>query len=116
MACGAPEDEAPELFEPAQEEELETYFIRQPATVAEVERACRAALSCCVNAVRYGGQDPEIILRLGNTVEYSDYVVSRLGFIMRSAWLRTKLGSWAGSLLVARTCGLQPSPITRTAQ
>ena len=76
MACGAPEAEAPELLSALRDEDLETYFVRQPATPAEVEHACRAAEVCCVTALRYGGRDPAIILRLGNVGEYCDFVVA----------------------------------------
>ena len=83
MACGAPEAEAPTLFPPAELEELETFLVRQPSTGLEVEAACRAAQVCCVNAVRYGGRDRGIIRRLGNTADYSDYIVTWLGRLKR---------------------------------
>jgi len=75
MACGAPEDEAPDLLSPLSDSDLATYFARQPVTADELARACRAAEVCCVSAVRYGGKDPAIIRRLGNTGEYCDFVV-----------------------------------------
>src|SRR6266566_5684370 len=97
-ACGAPEDQAPTLLAPLTDDQLDTFFIRQPTTPAEVEAACRAAQVCCTSALRYGGQDPEIIKRLGNTPEFCDYLVSRAGSIVpaplpwpprpRLAWLR----------------------------
>jgi hypothetical protein len=77
--CGAPELEAPELLHPLTDDDLETYFVRQPATPAEIERACRAASVCCVTSIRYGGRDPELISRLGNTGEYCDFVVDDVG-------------------------------------
>ena len=83
MACGAPEAEAPTLFPPAEPEELETFFVRQPSTASEIEAACRAAQVCCVNAVRYGGRDRGIIRRLGNTADYSDFIVTWLGRLKR---------------------------------
>jgi ferredoxin len=76
LACGIPEHEAPELFAPLDDDNYQTYFVRQPVTSAEVERACRAAEGCCVGAVRYGGQDAAIIRRLGNTHDYCDYIVA----------------------------------------
>ena len=82
MACGAPEDEAPDLLSPLSDSDLETYFARQPTTADEVARACRAAEVCCVSSVRYGGKDPAIIRRLGNTGEYCDFVVSAGGEIL----------------------------------
>ena len=75
MACGAPEAEAPDLFSPLTDEDLETYFARQPTTPEDVISACRAARACCVSAVRYAGRDPAIIEQLGNSGEYSDYVI-----------------------------------------
>jgi hypothetical protein len=75
MACGAPEGEAPDLFAPLEGDNFDTYFVKQPTTPNEIERACRAADSCCVNAVRYGGTDPAIIRRLGNTAAYCDHVL-----------------------------------------
>ena len=75
MACGAPEDEAPDLLSPLTDADLETYFARQPVTPDEIGRACRAAEVCCVSSLRYGGRDPAIIRRLGNTGEYCDFVV-----------------------------------------
>ena len=76
LACGAPEHEAPELFAPLEGANYETYFVRQPVTTEDVERACRAAERCCVGAVRYAGQDAAIIRRLGNTHDYCDYIVA----------------------------------------
>ena len=75
LACEAPEMEAPELLAPLNQTNIDTYFVRQPVTPEEVEHACRAAEVCCVAALRYGGTDPEIIRRLGNTDGYSDYIV-----------------------------------------
>ena len=76
MACGAPEDEVPDLLSPLTDEDLDTYFARQPITPDEVRRTCRAAEVCCVSAVRYGGRDPAVLRRLGNSGEYCDFVVT----------------------------------------
>ena len=75
MACGAPEDEAPDLLAPLEGDNYDTYFVRQPTTPDEIERACRAIECCCVNALRYGGTDPRIIRRLGNSVEHCDHIL-----------------------------------------
>lgn len=75
VACGAPELEAPGLLAELSDDNYDTYFVRQPATPAEVEQACRALEVCCVRALRYGGHDPSIIRRLGNDPEYCDYVL-----------------------------------------
>ena len=74
LACGAPEAEAPHLLAELTDDQLETYFIRQPETPEDVEAACRAAQVCCVSSLRYGGKDPAIIHRLGNTPEFCDYL------------------------------------------
>ena len=42
----------------------DTFFVKQPKTPDEVERACRAIDVCCANALRYAGDDPAIIRRL----------------------------------------------------
>lgn len=75
MACGAPELEAPHLLAALVGDNYDTYFVRQPATPDEVEQACRALESCCVGALRYGGQDPLIIQRLGNDPGYCDHLL-----------------------------------------
>jgi hypothetical protein len=74
-ACGAPEAEAPDLLAPLTEENWDTYFVRQPATPDEVECACRAVEVCCLNALRYGGNDSQIIRRLGNRSDYCDHLL-----------------------------------------
>lgn len=73
MSCGTPEGEAPDLLAPLSDENSDTYFVKQPSTAEEVERACRAVEVCCVDAVRYGGDDPNIILRLGNNQGCCDH-------------------------------------------
>ena len=64
LSCGLPEDEAPDLLADLKETNGETYFVRQPVTPEEVERACSALDVCCVKALRYAGNDPAIIQRL----------------------------------------------------
>lgn len=75
LACGAPEAEAPDLMAPLTDESLDTYFVRQPRTAAETERACCAVEVCCASAVRYAGTDPAVIRRLGNRPEHCDHVL-----------------------------------------
>jgi hypothetical protein len=75
LACEAPEAEAPELLAPLKEGNYTTYFVKQPHTAEEVERACKAIESCCVADLRYGGQDRSIIQRLGNRSDHSDFVL-----------------------------------------
>jgi hypothetical protein len=73
LACGAPETEAHDLLAPLTDDNYDTYFVRQPSTAEQVERACRAAEVCCLSALRYGGHDPPILRRLGNRPEYCDH-------------------------------------------
>lgn len=79
VACGAPEDEAPELFAGLNDDNYETYFVRQPETPEEAERACNAAKVCCLSTIRYCGTDKEIIRRLGNSPEYCDNTIGWFG-------------------------------------
>ena len=72
-ACGAPEAEAPELLAPLDDDNWDTFFVRQPQTPGEVEQACRAVEVCCLSALRYGGTDADIIRRLGNRPEFCDH-------------------------------------------
>ena len=96
MACGAPEHEAPELLAPLIGGNYDTYFVRQPATPDEVERACRALEVCCAVALRYGGTDPKIIRRLGNDPDYCDRLLPG-GPIPRPDWLAEQRKSMAAS-------------------
>ena len=85
LACDAPEHEAPDLLAPLIGCNSDTYFVRQPSTPDEVERACRALEVCCVLALRYGGSDPNIIRRLGNDPDYCDRLLPG-GPIPRRDW------------------------------
>ena len=67
MACGLPEEFAPECLAPLVGENCDTYFLRQPVTPEEIDHVCEAVESCCVVALRYGGHDPAIRARLGGT-------------------------------------------------
>jgi len=84
LACELPEGECPECLAPLNDKNHDTYFVRQPRTQEEVENACSAALSCCVNAIRYGGREPEVINRLGNRADYCDNVLA--GGPVRFSW------------------------------
>jgi hypothetical protein len=68
LSCTLPESEAPTLLAPLDEQNSDTYFLRQPETAEEIDAACAAAEVCCVSAIRYGGKDPAIIQRLGAEV------------------------------------------------
>ncbi|WP_152051336.1 ferredoxin [Tautonia marina] len=75
LACEAPEFEAPDLLALLNDENITTYFVKQPETAEEIERACRAIEVCCVNDLRYGGTDRAILERLGNDEETCDVVL-----------------------------------------
>jgi hypothetical protein len=64
LSCGLPESEAPDLLADLEETNGDTYFVKQPSTPEEVERACRAIEVCCVEALRYAGNDAAILQRL----------------------------------------------------
>lgn len=64
MACETPEQLAPGCLAPLIDGNADTYFLRQPQTLDEIEHVCRAAESCCVEAIRYRGADPAIRRRL----------------------------------------------------
>jgi hypothetical protein len=74
-SCGVPESVAPELLAPLDDENCETYFVRQPTTPEEIEHACQAIEVCCTDALRYGGDDPAIIERLRNNPNYCDHLL-----------------------------------------
>ena len=62
ITCLAPEHEAPELM--GLDEATGCYFRRQPQTPEELEQAIEAVSVSCVAALRYAGNDPEILERL----------------------------------------------------
>ena len=74
LQCEAPEHEAPDLLAELNEANLDTYFVRQPKTGSETNRACNAMKVCCVAALRYGGTNRSIIKKLDNNPEYCDYI------------------------------------------
>jgi hypothetical protein len=63
VSCGAPEWAAPDLMTHDEGGEViyHCYFKRQPATPDETRQAVLACLVACCGAVRYGGNDPEVI-------------------------------------------------------
>jgi hypothetical protein len=81
-ACEAPEYEAPDLLAPLTGDNFTTYFVKQPRTPEEIERACRAIDACCVYDLRYGGTDPAIIKRLGNNPLCSDYILRSANLVL----------------------------------
>jgi hypothetical protein len=66
LACGLPENEAPNLLAKLDDENSDTYFIKQPETLEEINDACWAAKVCCVDAIRYCGNNPQIKKQLGS--------------------------------------------------
>jgi len=99
LQCQAPEHEAPDLLAPVNEENLNTYFVRQPATQEEMERACNAICVCCVAALRYGGQDRKIIERLGNSPEFCDFIIDEAGSLRLTVGNDGELLQFARSII-----------------
>ena len=64
IACGWPHLEAPELMNDPDGDWGEGYFRRQPQNEEEVRRAIDAIQCSCIEALRYGGTDADIIKRL----------------------------------------------------
>ena len=84
LACEAPEGEAPDLLAKLSDANTDTYFVRQPVNEAETEAACRALMSCCVAALRYGGKNVSITQRLKNSPEFCDYIIAHDGKLIRT--------------------------------
>jgi hypothetical protein len=80
LSCNVPEEEAPTLLTPLTDKNSDTYFVRQPETEEEIEQACCAIEVCCVDALRYGGQDPGILARLRRT-DNCDYSIGGDGIV-----------------------------------
>ena len=77
LKCYGPESQAQELLAEINNENTTTYFVRHPETELEIERACRAVQNCCVDALRYSGQNSAIIIRLGNNPAHCDYLIGK---------------------------------------
>lgn len=71
LACDAPYSEAPELM--AYDENMHCYFKRQPVNPEEIEHAVNAVRVSCIEAVRYKGNDPEV-LKIMRTMPCSNRV------------------------------------------
>jgi hypothetical protein len=67
MSCGAPEVEAGALM--SHNGNGHCYFVRQPITAEEVNAAILGLWTSCCGAVRYGGQDHGILVRLAEIGE-----------------------------------------------
>jgi hypothetical protein len=89
ICCEAPSHEAPDLIA-HDEDGGHCYFKRQPETPEEVERAIRACRVSCVGAVRYSGDDPEILRRFRElgSIDSSDALAAewRTVVIYDQAW------------------------------
>jgi hypothetical protein len=72
LDCRLPESEAPTLLSD-DDDDYETFFVKQPETDDETEQACKALEVCCVQALRYGGTNKKIIERLGNSPAFCDH-------------------------------------------
>ena len=82
LSCEAPEYEAPDLLAPLNDQNYDTFFVRQPESSEEIERACQALTVCCNAALRYGGKNISIIQRLGNNPELCDYIIDHGGNLL----------------------------------
>jgi hypothetical protein len=67
MSCGAPETQAPTLM--SHDGGGHCFFVRQPASKKETDAAILGALASCCCAVRYGGQDRDILIRFAELGE-----------------------------------------------
>ena len=61
ILCCIPESEAPELME---SDDHSCYFKRQPKTDTEISNAIDAVSVSCCGAVKYGGNDTNIIRKI----------------------------------------------------
>jgi hypothetical protein len=111
LACGGPESVAPDLLAELNESNITTYFVKQPSTLDEIDRACRALNHCCVDALRYGGHDPTIIGLLGNNPAHCDYVTDENGELVYCLDGNGELLPWAQQI-VNSICYGQPRPPT----
>jgi hypothetical protein len=62
ISCGAPESEAAGLI--SHDESGHCFFARQPIVEDETSAAIRGVWASCCGAVRYGGDDRQILIRL----------------------------------------------------
>ena len=62
LCCMAPENQAPELM--GFDKSDGCFFRRQPETPDEIGHAINAVHFSCVQALHYGGKDPDILDRL----------------------------------------------------
>ena len=90
LDCGLPENEAPNLFAPMDDDHVATYFIKQPETEEELQRAIASTEVCCTDAVRYGGKNKKILAQLHPDV--CDYKINVLGMVVVNKEALEKFG------------------------
>lgn len=95
LTCHGPESQAQELLAEINNENRTTYFVRQPETELETEQVCRAVQYCCVDALRYAGQNATIISRLENNPAYCDYLIGKDGRMVYCLEENGELLPWA---------------------
>src|SRR5580765_5269665 len=64
ITCLAPEHQAPDLMG-FDKENNHCFFKKQPSTPEELDRAQKAVMVSCCDAVQYGGDDPAVKHRMG---------------------------------------------------
>ena len=114
LVCEAPEEAAPELLAPLCNGNLDTYFVRQPVTSEEIAQAIQAIRVCCTAALRYGGQDRQIIASLGNSPEFCDYIVAASGNLVCTVGPDGYLLPFAEKLLPREWALFHPQLTNRT--
>jgi hypothetical protein len=88
VSCGVPQMVAPELVGWTEEESPSCYWIRQPETADEVNRAIRIIREQDLGCHRYSGNDPAILKRVPR--EECDF------FHPGRAWRYSRPGGGAG--------------------
>ena len=77
LDCDMPQEEARGLIQSLDGDNGDTYFIKQPSNEKELQEAISTTEVCCVNAIRYGGNDPEIIKQIHP--DLCDYKITIFG-------------------------------------
>jgi len=74
LDCDLPQGEAKGLLKNLYDKDGDTYFIKQPTSLEEVDKAISAIDVCCLCVLRYGGNNPDIIKRIAQ--DSCDYVIT----------------------------------------
>ncbi len=77
LDCDIPQGEARNLIQSLDGENGDTYFIKKPTSEKELQEAIASTEVCCVDAIRYGGNDPKIIKQMHQTL--CDYKITLFG-------------------------------------